>query len=97
MVGYPASNGKQLEDTKASFVYQGWSPQVSQAFHYEAQGSELIPYYWFLHLEEPDGTLLKDDLRSCGVLYDDSTPDNSLVNPDQLGLSTFVWAEFKLS
>lgn len=69
---------------KTSFEYQGWSPQVAQAFHYQTQGSELVPYYWFLKLREPNGVKVVDDLPSTGVLYDDPTVDNALLNPDHL-------------
>jgi hypothetical protein len=39
------------------YLPQGWSPAESMRFYRLAQGSKLIPYSWFLHLEQAkDGT-----------------------------------------
>ncbi len=66
------------------YLDQGWTDKVRKRFHYESQGSELIPYYWFLNLLEPDGKkLFKDDLVKYGMLYDPTLPDADL-NPDNL-------------
>lgn len=34
------------------YLPQGWSPAESMRFYRLAQGSKLIPYAWFLHLEQ---------------------------------------------
>jgi hypothetical protein len=67
------------------YLDQGWSPEIRQRFHYTSQGSELIPYYWFLNLLEPDGkTLFKDDLVKYGMLFDPGAADPQHLNPDNL-------------
>jgi len=35
---------------------QGWSKEIQQLFWFTDQGSEIIPYAWFLALEQPDST-----------------------------------------
>jgi hypothetical protein len=71
--------------TAESYLNQGWDNKTREEFHYGSQGSELVPYYWFLNLVEPDGmTLLKNDLDKFGVLDDQVTPDPSHLNPDNL-------------
>jgi len=35
---------------------QGWSEKDRQWFYHVTQGSQLIPYQWFLALEQPDNT-----------------------------------------
>ncbi len=80
-----AADPQSSPATEVSYVDQGWTPEIRQAFHFATQGSELIPYYWFLNLKEPDGvTLFKDDLQQFRVLYDNVTPDPSNLNPDHL-------------
>src|SRR4051812_4583400 len=45
-----------------SYLDQGWTADEREAFYYTPQGSQLIPYDWFLHLEKKDGpTLFRDD------------------------------------
>ncbi len=77
--------GSPVPQSSVKFLPQGWSSGTSERFHYAPQGSELVPYYWFLNLTEPDGvTLLKNDLRQFGVLYDNWTPGVKNHNPDYL-------------
>ena len=35
------------------YLEQGWSPDERQQFYYTTQGSQLIPYDWFLAIERP--------------------------------------------
>ena len=35
------------------FLDQGWSSEERQQFYYTTQGSQLIPYDWYLALEIP--------------------------------------------
>jgi hypothetical protein len=63
---------------------QNWSDAEASWFYNVAQGSKLIPYDWFLHLEQPDSqTPFRDNdhIRSLGYLP--RSPDN-LGNPDGL-------------
>jgi hypothetical protein len=34
---------------------QGWSDEETDIFYHEPQGSELLPYDWFMALERPEG------------------------------------------
>jgi hypothetical protein len=64
---------------------QGWSKQTSNAFHFTSQGSELIPYDWFLALELPGSSaLFKDHLDRYGFLYEPEQTNPKLLNPDHL-------------
>ncbi|MDB5389420.1 MAG: Cytochrome c, partial [Planctomycetaceae bacterium] len=55
---------------KTVYLDQGWSPEEREAFYYTAQGSELIPYQWFLHLEVKGGkTLFRDDRHLDRLRY----------------------------
>jgi hypothetical protein len=81
----PTKDQPVVAPAQVSYLSQGWSPAIREAFHYTPQGSELVPYYWFLNLVEPDGhTLFKDDLDRFGVVYDRLTPDPGHLNPDGL-------------
>ncbi len=81
-------------DPSVSYLYQNWSEETRADFHYRAQGSELVPYYLFLNLMEPDGTTrLKDDLRRFGMLYDNATKEVHRRNPDGLPIGFARQAE----
>jgi mono/diheme cytochrome c family protein len=48
---------------------QGWSPEDAEAFWFTSQGSQLVPYAWFLQLEVAKGTArLRDELPGLGYL-----------------------------
>ena len=38
--------------TGVTFLEQGWSEEVQQLFWFTSQGSQIIPYDWFLVLEQ---------------------------------------------
>ncbi len=38
-----------------AFLDQGWKPAERERYYFLAQGSEIMPYAWFLALEEPWG------------------------------------------
>ena len=60
---------------------QGWTPQEAQAFWFTSQGSMLVPYAWFLALEQAGGTTpFRDELPRLGYLEVGS----SSANPDGL-------------
>ena len=62
---------------------QNWADNESNDFYNKAQGSRLVPYQWFLHLEQPESTKSFRDathIRSLG--YIPRTPDAK--NPDGL-------------
>jgi cytochrome c551/c552 len=63
---------------------QGWSAQDAQKFYYTPQGSQLIPYTWFLALEVENGeTLFRDNGHMDRLGYITSPPDPQ-SNPDGL-------------
>ncbi len=39
--------------TSVRYLKQHWSPEDSQRFYFTSQGSQLLPYKWFLVLESP--------------------------------------------
>ena len=39
---------------KVVYLQQNWSPAQSVQFYFTEQGSQIIPYNWFLALEQPD-------------------------------------------
>jgi len=64
---------------------QGWNPDTRYKYHYTSQGSELIPYFWFLALSEPGSPILmKDDLEKYGFLYEPVPSAWASLNPDHL-------------
>jgi len=46
----PAGQGPTTSEI--TYLDQGWGPQQRQQFYRTYQGSELIPYPWFLVLEQ---------------------------------------------
>ena len=38
--------------TGVTFLEQGWSAEVQQLFWFTSQGSQILPYDWFLVLEQ---------------------------------------------
>ena len=59
---------------------QGWSGREARAFHHTSQGTKILPYKWFMALEQPSLNRLlpsgrlasRDYLARFGFLYDDS-------------------------
>jgi processive rubber oxygenase RoxA-like protein len=68
---------------KVVYLDQGWSPAVSLKFYFTSQGSQIIPYDWFLALEQADSqTLFRDNQNILKYRYLPQLPD--LQNPDGL-------------
>jgi len=66
------------------FLDQGFSDADRQSFYYLSQGSQLLPYAWFLALEQAGGdTLFRDDahMRELGYI---PQPADPAKNPDGL-------------
>ena len=62
---------------------QGWNEEERDRFYHEPQGSPIMPYDWFLKLEQADSqSLFRDDafLRSFGMI----TSGTTHRNPDAL-------------
>src|SRR5437763_7698203 len=57
-----AGDGAPGGDSATRIVYlqQNWTPEESQRFYFTSQGSQIVPYDWFLALETAeDETLLR--------------------------------------
>ena len=68
---------------KVVYLDQNWSPSESLRFYSTPQGSQLLPYQWFLHLEQADSTALFRDNRN--ILKYRYLPRNAgPTNPDGL-------------
>lgn len=68
-----------------SYLDQNWSAEDSLWFYRTSQGSNLLPYAFFLHLEQPGNTnLIRDNeyVNSFRYLPQDPTPSN----PDGLAV-----------
>ena len=65
---------------------QGWDPATRQAFYHDTQNSELIPYDWFLALEQPNESkpfMQVDYFKRFGFIPDRQDPKS---NPDGLSV-----------
>lgn len=64
---------------------QNWSNEDQKIFYQTTQGSQIMPYTWFLSLEQADRQtlFLADKLQRFGYLPD-IIPSNPQYNPDQL-------------
>ena len=73
-----------LQDvSKAVLLKQNWTDEEANWFYNISQGSHLVPYSWFLHLEQADAeTLFRDDknLHQLGFI----PRSKSIGNPDGL-------------
>ncbi|MCI0535918.1 MAG: hypothetical protein L0Z50_11900, partial [Verrucomicrobiales bacterium] len=46
---------EELPRARQLYLEQGWTAEERQRFYYTTQGSQLIPYDWFLALEAVAG------------------------------------------
>jgi hypothetical protein len=81
---YVAQNDPLGESVdKVVYLDQGWSPSESLKFYFTSQGSQIIPYGWFLALEQPDSqALFRDNQNILKFRYLPQNPDAQ--NPDGL-------------
>ena len=70
--------------TKVEYLPQNWNATESLTFYFTPQGSQLIPYDWFLALEQPGAstTLFRDNQNILKYRYLPQNPDS--WNPDGL-------------
>ena len=69
--------------TKVTYLSQNWSPAQSVQFYFTSQGSQIVPYDWFLALEQPDSaTLFRDNQNILKYRYLAQNPGPK--NPDGL-------------
>lgn len=72
------------EDNDITYLRQNWSAQQRNEFYFTPQGSYLIPYHWYLALEQADNTDDFNDskhIKRIRYLIDD---DYNSYNPDNL-------------
>lgn len=73
--------GENVE--RVVYLDQGWSPGDSQRFYVTSQGSQLLPYDWFLALEQPDNERpFRDNQNILKYRYLPQKAD--ALNPDAL-------------
>lgn len=90
------------DDAPPVLLDQGWDEATRAAWYQTTQGSRMLPYDWFLHLERADRRQrfsAVSNMRQMGYLVDgrtDTNPDRlpvgfardvDPVNGDQLGLT----------
>ena len=69
--------------TRIVYLKQNWKPEESLQFYFTSQGSQIVPYDWFLVLESAaDESLLRDDRNMLKFGYLLQKKDN--WNPDAL-------------
>ncbi len=69
--------------TKVVYLDQGWSASRSLDFYFTSQGSQILPYSWFLALEQADSTTpFRDNQNILRFRYLPQMPDAK--NPDGL-------------
>ncbi len=79
-----AKKMSDILDPRWMAVSQGWNDEVRRAFWFTPQGSRLMPYQWFLHLELPNSLeKFKDSMSRFGYI---DGPKDDIWNPDGLPL-----------
>ncbi len=81
----PAVVADSEENDKLVYLEQGWTDAERNQFYFTPQGSYLIPYAWFLALEQPHNTKSFNSAKHIariGYLIDDEAYTAS--NPDGL-------------
>lgn len=79
---------------KVVYLKQGWTPADSMWFYTTTQGSDLLPYDFFLFLERPASTdLVRDAKNMNGFRYLPQNPTKG-ANPDGLPVG-FVKDHYK--
>ncbi len=69
--------------TRIVYLDQGWQPSESLRFYFTSQGSQMLPYRWFLALERADSeTPFRDQKNMLKYRYLIQEPDE--MNPDGL-------------
>ena len=69
--------------TKVVYLNQNWSPAESNQFYFTPQGSQIIPYDWFLALEQADSAApFRDNQNILKYRYLAQNPGP--LNPDGL-------------
>ncbi len=86
-------------DDDVIYLDQGLSAETRQDYYYDPQGSSLMPYDWFLALEQSARNQLfrnDDHIRSFGYLPNEKNESNPDGLPVGLQLQGPAFAESKL-
>ncbi len=75
-------------------IDQGWTEEQKQTWYWTGQGSMMMPYSWFLYLEDANGKLFRSDenMQKFGHIPAKKSPKN----PDGLAIG-FVAAQDNFS
>lgn len=80
-----AHSSSAAEDSPtAAYQSQGWTEDEQIQFYFTTQGSQLIPYDWFLALEQPNSTELFRSNENMERLRFIPHPGDQQRNPDAL-------------
>ena len=71
--------------TAVRYVAQGWTQEDRNLFYTTTQGSQLVPYSWYLALEQPGASTARFNESSL-VRYGYLENQNAQFNPDKLPL-----------
>jgi hypothetical protein len=78
------SPAEVLDRSRVTYLNQGWTSETRHDFYYLTQGSHLVPYEWFLHLERHDREeLFRGDAHMEQLRFIVQAPQ-SPRNPDGL-------------
>jgi hypothetical protein len=85
-VRVPAEPRPGATQTSPTFLDQAWNEDDRSWFYTITQGSQMMPYYWFLALERADSDkpFLDDQLARFGYLPAYQTEKYKARNPDRL-------------
>jgi hypothetical protein len=67
-----------------TYLDQGWSPEIRELFYFTPQGSQLMPYKWFLSLETAGNTTLFSAIENLTLFGWVMPTGSSELNPDGL-------------
>lgn len=84
LVGQIETNELSFAANPAAFLPQGWDAETRERFYFTSQGSHLIPYDWYLALEQSDNHNLfrsDDNMRRLKFVV---PTEKSKWNPDRL-------------
>lgn len=72
------TGASQGQTSKPEYIDQGWSAADRNMFYTTSQGSQMMPYDWFLALEEPNSEVLflADGLARFGYLPNPDKTNN---------------------
>jgi len=83
----------EFDDWETAKTWQGWTPEQSMWYYNATQGSDLLPYDFFLELEQIDSNELFRAAKNVDY-YRYIAQKETLSNPDGLPLG-FVKDEYK--